>query len=174
MPDCRIHSVWGGSCLVVGMFRHDSVQLCSWLHGHDGEISRSSLPRGGELLLLSRRHCWGSCLPRRPGRWLARQPPVGRWAMREAEGLASRLPLVPPLALSPWVSPAFLLFLLFLGEEGGDYLSFEMYASMTAMATMFTMSLTLESKSVKWIGLFSPICIGPMTSVSGEKALMSL
>ena len=116
----------------------------------------------------------GICLPRRPGRWLARQPPVGRWAMREAEGLASRLPLVPPLALSPWVSPAFLLFLLFLGEEGGDYLSFEMYASMTAMATMFTMSLTLESKSVKWIGLFSPICIGPMTSVSGEKALMSL
>lgn len=116
----------------------------------------------------------GICLPRRPGRWLARQPPVGRWAMREADGLASRLPLVPPLALSPWVSLAFLLFLLFLGEEGGDYLSFETYASMTAMATMFTMSLTLESKSVKWIGLFSPICIGPMTSVSGEKALMSL
>lgn len=116
----------------------------------------------------------GSCLPRRPGRWLARQPPVGRWAMRETDGLVARLPLVPPLALSPWVSPAFLLFLLFLGEEGGDYLSFETYASMTAMATMFTMSLTLESKSVKWIGLFSPICIGPMTSVSGEKALMSL
>ena len=116
----------------------------------------------------------GICLPRRPGRWLARQPPVGRWAMREADGLASSLPLVPPLALSPWVSPAFLLFLLFLGEEWGDYLSFETYASMTAMATMFTMSLTLESKSVKWIGLFSPICIGPMTSVSGEKALMSL
>lgn len=112
----------------------------------------------------------GSCLPRRPGRWLARQPPVGWWAMREADGLVARLPLVPPLALSP----AFLLFLLFLGEEGGDYLSFETYASMTAMATMFTMSLTLESKSVKWIGLFSPICIGPMTSVSGEKALMSL
>ena len=116
----------------------------------------------------------GICLPRRPGRWLARQPPVGRWAMRETDGLASRLPLVPPLALRSWVSPAFLLFLLFLGEEGGDYLSFEMYASMTAMATMFTMSLTLESKSVKWIGLFSPICIGPMTSVSGENALMSL
>ena len=116
----------------------------------------------------------GICLPRRPGRWLARQPPVGRWAMREADGLASRLPLVPPLALRSWVGPAFLLFLLFLGEEGGDYLSFETYASMTAMATMFTMSLTLESKSVKWIGLFSPICIGPMTSVSGEKALMSL
>ena len=117
----------------------------------------------------------GICLPRRPGRWLARQPPVGRWAMREADGLASRLPLVPPLALRSWVSPAFLLFLLFFGgEEGGDYLSFETYASMTAMATMFTMSLTLESKSVKWIGLFSPICIGPMTSVSGEKALMSL
>ena len=116
----------------------------------------------------------GICLPRRPGRWLARQPPVGRWAMRETDGLASRLPLVPPLALRSWVSPAFLLFLLFLGEEGGDYLSFETYASMTAMATMFTMSLTLESKSVKWIGLFSPICIGPMTSVSGEKALMSL
>ena len=113
----------------------------------------------------------GICLSRRPDRWLARQPPVGRWAMREADGLASRLPLVPPLALSPWVSPAFLLF---LGEEWGDYLSFETYASMTAMATMFTMSLTLESKSVKWIGLFSPICIGPMTSVSGEKALMSL
>ena len=116
----------------------------------------------------------GICLPRRPGRWLARQFPVGRWAMREADGLASRLPLVPPLALRSWVGPAFLLFLLFLGEEGGDYLSFETYASMTAMATMFTMSLTLESKSVKWIGLFSPICIGPMTSVSGEKALMSL
>lgn len=116
----------------------------------------------------------GICLPRRPGRWLARQPPVGRWAMREADGLASRLPLVPPLALRSWVSPAFLLFLLFLGEEGRDYLSFETYASMTAMATMFTMSLTLESKSVKWIGLFSPICIGPMTSVSGENALMSL
>ena len=117
----------------------------------------------------------GICLPRRPGRWLARQPPVGRWAMRETDGLVARLPLVPPLALSPWVIPAFLLFLLFLGEEGGgDYLSFETYASMTAMATMFTMSLTLESKSVKWIGLFSPICIGPMTSVSGEKALMSL
>ena len=116
----------------------------------------------------------GICLPRRPGRWLARQPPVGRWAMRETDGLVARLPLVPPLALSPWVSPAFLLFLLFLGEEGGDYLSFETYASMTAMATMFTMSLTLESKSVKWIGLFSPICIGPMTSVSGENALMSL
>lgn len=112
----------------------------------------------------------GICLPRRPGRWLARQPPVGRWAMRETDGLVARLPLVPPLALSP----AFLLFLLFWGEEGGDYLSFETYASMTAMATMFTMSLTLESKSVKWIGLFSPICIGPMTSVSGEKALMSL
>ena len=117
----------------------------------------------------------GSCLPRRPGRWLARQPPVGRWAMRETDGLVARLPLVPPLALSPWVGPAFLLFLLFFGgEEWGDYLSFETYASMTAMATMFTMSLTLESKSVKWIGLFSPICIGPMTSVSGEKALMSL
>lgn len=99
----------------------------------------------------------GICLPRRSDRWLA-----------------SSLPLVPPLALSPWVSPAFLLFLLFLGGGGGDYLSFETYASMTAMATMFTMSLTLESKSVKWIGLFSPICIGPMTSVSGEKALMSL
>lgn len=100
----------------------------------------------------------GICLPRRPGRWLA-----------------SRLPLVPPVALSPWVSPAFLLFSSsFWGEEGGDYLSFETYASMTAMATMFTMSLTLESKSVKWIGLFSPICIGPMTSVSGENALMSL
>lgn len=113
----------------------------------------------------------GICLPRRPGRWLARQPPVGRWAMRETDGLVARLPLVPPLALSP----AFLLFLLFLGGGGvGDYLSFETYASMTAMATMFTMSLTLESKSVKWIGLFSPICIGPMTSVSGEKALMSL
>ena len=116
----------------------------------------------------------GICLSRRPGRWLARQPPVGRWAMRETDGLVARLPLVPPLALSPWVSPAFLLFLLFLGGGGGDYLSFETYASMTAMATMFTMSLTLESKSVKWIGLFSPICIGPMTSVSGEKALMSL
>ena len=117
----------------------------------------------------------GSCLPRRPGRWLARQPPVGRLAMRETDGLVARLPLVPPLALSPWVGPAFLLFLLFFGgEEWGDYLSFETYASMTAMATMFTMSLTLESKSVKWIGLFSPICIGPMTSVSGEKALMSL
>ena len=111
----------------------------------------------------------GSCLPRRPDRWLARQPPVGRWAMRETDGLASRLPLVPPLALRSWVGPAFLLFL-----GGGDYLSFETYASMTAMATMFTMSLTLESKSVKWIGLFSPICIGPMTSVSGENALMSL
>lgn len=107
----------------------------------------------------------GICLPRRPE----------RWAMREADGLASRLPLVPPLALRSWVSPAFLLFLLFFGgEEGGDYLSFETYASITAMATIFTMSLTLESKSVKWIGLFSPICIGPMTSVSGEKALMSL
>lgn len=118
----------------------------------------------------------GICLPRRPGRWLARQPPVGRWAMRETDGLVARLPLVPPLALRSWGSPAFLLFLLFLGgEEGGEgYLSFETYASMTAMATMFTMSLTLESKSVKWIGLFSPICIGPMTSVSGEKALMSL
>ena len=116
----------------------------------------------------------GICLPRRPGRWLARQPPVGRWAMRETDGLVARLPLVSPLALRSWVSPAFLLFLLFLGEEGGDYLSFETYASMTAMATMFTMSLTLESKSVKWIGLLSPICIGPMTSVSGEKALMSL
>lgn len=116
----------------------------------------------------------GICLSRRPDRWLARQPPVGRWAMREADGLVSSLPLVPPLALSPWVSPAFLLFLLFLGGGVGDYLSFETYASMTAMATMFTMSLTLESKSVKWIGLFSPICIGPMTSVSGEKALMSL
>ena len=117
----------------------------------------------------------GICLPRRPDHWLARQPPVGRWAMRETDGLVARLPLVPPLALSPWVGPAFLLFLLFLGgEEWGDYLSFETYASMTAMATMFTMSLTLESKSVKWIGLFSPICIGPMTSVSGEKALMSL
>lgn len=116
----------------------------------------------------------GICLPRRPGRWLARQPPVGRWAMRETDGLVARLPLVPPLALRSWGSPAFLLFLLFLGGGGGDYLSFETYASMTAMATMFTMSLTLESKSVKWIGLFSPICIGPMTSVSGEKALMSL
>ena len=116
----------------------------------------------------------GICLSRRPGRWLARQPPVGRWAMRETDGLVARLPLVPPPALSPWDIPPFLLFLLFLGEEWGDYLSFETYASMTAMATMFTMSLTLESKSVKWIGLFSPICIGPMTSVSGENALMSL
>ena len=148
MPDCRIHGVWGGSCLVVGMFRHDSVQLCSWLHGHDGERAPASIPSSLP----------GICLSRRPDRWLV-----------------ARLPLVPPLALSPWVGPAYLLFLLFFGgEEWGDYLSFETYASMTAMATMFTMSLTLESKSVKWIGLFSPICIGPMTSVSGEKALMSL
>lgn len=117
----------------------------------------------------------GICLPRRPGRWLARQPPVGRWAMRETDGLASRLPLVPPLLSARGSARPFSSSSSFLGgEEGGDYLSFETYASMTAMATMFTMSLTLESKSVKWIGLFSPICIGPMTSVSGEKALMSL
>ena len=64
----------------------------------------------------------GSCLPRRPGRWLARQPPVGRWAMKETDGLASRLPLVPPLALRSWGSPAFLLFLLFLGGGGGRLL----------------------------------------------------
>ena len=116
----------------------------------------------------------GICLPRRPGRWLARQPPVGRWAMRETDGLASRLPLVPPLLSARGSARPFSSSSSFWGEEGGDYLSFETYASMTAMATMFTMSLTLESKSVKWIGLFSPICIGPMTSVSGEKALMSL
>ena len=138
--------------------------------GNEQELSPSGERAPGSIPLSLP----GICLPRRPGRWLARQPPVGRWAMREADGLASRLPLVPPLALSPWVGPAFLLFLLLLGESGGDYSSFETYASMTAMATMFTMSLTLESKSVKWIGLFSPICIGPMTSVSGENALMSL
>ena len=164
MPDCRIHGVWGGSCLVVGMFRHDSVQLCSWLHGHDGERAPASIPSSLP----------GICLPRRPDRWLARQPPVGRWAMRETDGLASRLPLVPPLLSARGSARPFSSSSSFWGEEGGDYLSFETYASMTAMATMFTMSLTLESKSVKWIGLFSPICIGPMTSVSGEKALMSL
>ena len=164
MPDCRIHSVWGGSCLVVGMFRHDSVQLCSWLHGHDGERAPASIPSSLP----------GICLSRRPDRWLARQPPVGRWAMRETDGLASRLPLVPPLLSARGSARPFSSSSSFWGEEGGDYLSFETYASMTAMATMFTMSLTLESKSVKWIGLFSPICIGPMTSVSGEKALMSL
>ena len=39
-------------------------------------------------------------------------------------------------------------------------------ASITATAVMFTISRTEASQSVKWIGLFNPICIGPITSVS--------
>ncbi len=39
-------------------------------------------------------------------------------------------------------------------------------ASMQAMAVMLTMSRTELSISVKWIGLFRPIWIGPITSVS--------
>ena len=37
-------------------------------------------------------------------------------------------------------------------------------ASITATAVIFTMSRTELSKSVKWIGLFRPIWIGPMNS----------
>ena len=33
-------------------------------------------------------------------------------------------------------------------------------ASITATAVMFTISRTEASQSVKWIGLFNPICIG--------------
>ena len=54
------------------------------------------------------------------------------------------------------------------------FFSFSTYASMAAMAVMFTMSRTEHSKSVKWMGLFSPIWIGPMTSVSGLNACRSL
>lgn len=39
-------------------------------------------------------------------------------------------------------------------------------ASITAIAVIFTISRTELSISVKWIGLFNPICIGPITSVS--------
>ncbi len=47
-------------------------------------------------------------------------------------------------------------------------------ASMTATAVMFTMSRTELSKSVKWMGLFSPICIGPISSMSVFMACRSL
>ena len=40
------------------------------------------------------------------------------------------------------------------------------YASITATAVMFTTSRTLLPKSMKWIGLLSPIWIGPMISTS--------
>lgn len=40
------------------------------------------------------------------------------------------------------------------------------YASIVATATIFTTSRTLAPKSIKWIGLFSPIWIGPMISAS--------
>ena len=39
-------------------------------------------------------------------------------------------------------------------------------ASMAATAVMLTMSRTELSKSVKWMGLFNPICIGPISSPS--------
>ena len=40
------------------------------------------------------------------------------------------------------------------------------YASMTATATMFTTSRTYDPKSMKCIGLFNPIWIGPIISTS--------
>lgn len=129
---------------------------------------------GKELLLLSRRHCWGSVSQGvqavgLPVSLLLAGGPRGRLM-----GLWPACHWCRPLLSARGSARPFSSSSSFWGEEGGGYLSFETYASMTAMATMFTMSLTLESKSVKWIGLFSPICIGPMTSVSGEKALMSL
>ena len=48
------------------------------------------------------------------------------------------------------------------------------YASITATAVIFTTSRTEHSKSVKWTGLLSPICIGPIISVSGSIACNSL
>ena len=39
---------------------------------------------------------------------------------------------------------------------------------------MVTISRTLLSKSVKWMGLFKPICRGPITSTSGDMYWMSL
>lgn len=52
----------------------------------------------------------------------------------------------------------------------GFYYSFFIFlatiASIHAMAVMLTISRTELSMSVKWIGLFSPIWIGPITSVS--------
>ncbi len=47
-------------------------------------------------------------------------------------------------------------------------------ASMTATAVMLTMSRTLHSKSVKWIGLLSPIWMGPTTSASSAMSLIIL
>lgn len=47
-------------------------------------------------------------------------------------------------------------------------------ASMTATAVMFTMSRTELSKSVKWMGLFSPIWMGPTTSPSSAMLLIIL
>ena len=45
---------------------------------------------------------------------------------------------------------------------------------MTATAVMLTMSRTLHSKSVKWIGFFNPIWIGPTTSASSAIDLIIL
>ena len=39
------------------------------------------------------------------------------------------------------------------------------WASITAMVTMFKMSRTVLSTFRMWIGLFNPICIGPMVSL---------
>lgn len=47
-------------------------------------------------------------------------------------------------------------------------------ASTTATAVMLTTSRTEQPKSVKWMGLFSPICIGPSTSAASVTALIIL
>ena len=47
-------------------------------------------------------------------------------------------------------------------------------ASITATTVIFMISRTELSKSTKWIGLFNPIWIGPISSVSGDMARNSL
>lgn len=71
--------------------------------------------------------------------------------------------------------------LAFLGGKAGeqDYIQVSRFtlstkASMTATAVMLTTSRTEHSKSVKWMGLLRPICIGPITSVSGSSAFKIL
>ena len=46
-----------------------------------------------------------------------------------------------------------------------SFFFFSTIASITAIAVMFTISRTEASQSVKWIGLFNPIWMGPITSV---------
>ena len=62
-------------------------------------------------------------------------------------------------------------FYLYLSQAMLLQIFFATMASITATAVMLTMSRTLLSKSVKWIGLLSPICNGPIISMSS--ALMA-